>query len=79
MGSIGQALQPYQLQRQMQLQANMANAQSGNALWGGLGSLLGTGLMAGASYFGGPAAAAGILAGRGLYGSGYSAYGGYGP
>lgn len=79
MGSIGQALQPYQLQRQMQLQANMANAQSGNALWGGLGSLLGTGLMAGASYFGGPAAAAGILAGRGLYGSGYSAYGGFGP
>lgn len=79
MGSIGQALQPYQLQRQMQLQANMANAQSGSALWGGLGSLVGTGLMAGASYFGGPAAAAAILAKNNMRGSGSSAYGGFGP
>jgi len=74
MGSIGQALQPYQLQRQMQLQANMANAQSKSGMMAGLGSLLGTGLMAGASYFGGPAAAAGILKGSGPY-----AYGGFGP
>jgi len=79
MGSVSQAMQPYQLQRQMEFQAGMANANRGSALWGGLGSLLGTGLMAGASYFGGPAAAAALLAANNMRGSGPSAYGGFAP
>lgn len=44
MGSYQAALQPYQAQRQMQLQANMANARSGNSMMSGLGMLAGTGL-----------------------------------
>lgn len=43
-GLTSAAMQPYQAQRQMQLQANMQNAKSGNQLMSGLGMLAGTGL-----------------------------------
>lgn len=54
MGSYQAALQPYQIQRQMQLQANMSNARSGNSMMSGLGMLAGTGL---GSAVGGPGGA----------------------
>lgn len=57
-GMYGQALQPYAQDRSMQLQANMQNAKSGDAMAGAVGGLLGTGLMAGGMYFGGPAGSA---------------------
>jgi len=47
---IGQALQPYQFQRQMEYQANAQNAMNRAGILGGIGNLLGTGLMAGAIY-----------------------------
>jgi hypothetical protein len=49
----GQAQQPYQQQRAMQLQANQANSQSESSLYAGLGGLIGTGLMAGGMAYGG--------------------------
>jgi hypothetical protein len=61
----GQAQQPYQQQRALQLQASQQNNQSQSSLYSGLGSLLGTGLIAGGMAFGGPAGGA---AGAGLAG-----------
>ncbi len=43
-GMTSAAMQPYQMQRQMQLQANMSNAKNSNQLMSGLGMLAGTGL-----------------------------------
>ena len=51
-GGYGQAMQPYQTQRQMQLQASMANAQSQSGLLGGLGQLAGAGIQAYGTYKG---------------------------
>jgi hypothetical protein len=47
---VGNALGWYSNQRDQQLKAQMANAQSDNSFMGSLGSLFGTGLMAYASY-----------------------------
>lgn len=63
-GLSSQAQQPYLQRAQMGLQANMANAQGQSSMMSGLGGLLGTGLMAAATAYGGPAG--GMAASYGL-------------
>jgi hypothetical protein len=65
-GLSAQAQQPYLQRAQMGLQAQMQNAQNDNAMWSGLGGLLGTGLMAttlGGGFTGMGGALAGLLPG----------------
>jgi hypothetical protein len=40
----GSAQQPYQFNRQMEMQANQINQQSDASMWGGLGALAGAGM-----------------------------------
>jgi hypothetical protein len=70
-GMYGQAMQPYQQQRAMQFQGNQANAQNSSEMMSGLGSLLGTGIMAGGTALSGGGLAA--LMGAGAAGGGGAA------
>jgi len=68
----GQALQPYQVQRQMEFQAGLYNAQNEPDIFG---TLLGMGAQAGLGALMGPAAVPGMSA---LKGAGIGALGGAG-
>lgn len=63
-GRFGEAQQPFQFQRNLQLQASVQNAQSQGAFLGGVGQVLGTGL---GFALGGPVGAA---IGGGLFSAG---------